>query len=220
MATVATPYGLQMVNNLGGRASNGGTIREFRVAANNAAAIFNGDLVALTTAGQPAAVSATPLAINIPSTSANATAGIVGVCVGARYVSSTGQVTHNHFLPAGLITGGASDVWVMVMDDPYAVFRVKGTAALGTFNSGTAGSGWPGAIGKNAALDFNTAGSTSTGNSGVRLLVGTNGGSLAVTSTLATRIVGFEPGTQTDPFPEFLVKFNVGVHSYTNPLGI
>jgi hypothetical protein len=111
-------------------------------------------------------------------------------------------------------------VFVKVMDDPAALFQVKGTAALGTFNSGTAGSGFPGAIGKNAALGFDTAGSTVTGNSGMNLVVGTNGASLAATSTLAVRIVDVVNGTEGDAYPEFIVKLNVGVHSYDNSLGV
>lgn len=211
MATVATPYGLRAVQAIGGRPFSGGTIREYKVSANNAAAIFNGDLVVLTTAGQPAAVAATPTP---------ATAGIVGLCVGATYVSAEGQVVHNHFLPANLVTGGATEVIVKVMDDPDALFQVKGSAALGTFNSGTAGTGWPGAIGKNAQLGFGTAGSTATGNSGVNLLVGTNGGGLLTTNTFAVRIVDLVKSTESDPFPEFIVKLNVGVHSYETALGV
>jgi hypothetical protein len=220
MATVATPYGLRAINAIGGRPFSGGTIREFKVTANNAAAIFNGDLVVLSTAGQPAAVAASPVGTVLASTSVNATAGIVGVCVGSRYVSADGQVVHNHFLPANLVTGGATEVFVKVMDDPDALFQIKGTEALGTFNSGTAGSGWPGAIGKNAALGFATAGLVSTGNSGVNLIVGTNGAGLVVDADRAVRIVDFVPGTQTDAYPEFIVKLNVGVHSYTNSLGV
>jgi hypothetical protein len=211
MASFATPYGLRAIQAIGGRPFSGGTIREYKVSANNAAAIFNGDLVVLDAAGQPAAVAATPTP---------ATAGIVGVCAGARYVSAEGQPTENHFLPANLVTGGATEVFVKVMDDPAALFRVKGTAALGTFNSGTAGSGWPGAIGKNAELGFATAGSTSTGNSGVNLIVGTNGAGLLTTNTFAVRIVGIADETQLDDFPEFIVKLNVGVHSYDNSLGV
>jgi len=220
MATVATPYGLRAIQAIGGRPFSGGTIREYKVAANNSAAIFNGDLVVLSSAGQPAAVGTTPVAIKIPTTSADATPGIVGVCVGARYVNAEGQPTENHFLPANLVTGGATEVWVKVMDDPAALFQVKGTVALGTFNSGTAGSGWPGAIGKNAALGFGTAGSTSTGNSGVNLVVGTNGASIAATATLAVRIVDIVKGTESDAYPEFIVKLNVGVHAYDNSLGV
>jgi hypothetical protein len=220
MATVATPYGLRAVQAIGGRPFSGGTIREYKVSANNAAAIFNGDLVVLSSAGQPSAVGTSPVAVKIPATAADATAGIVGVCVGARYVNSEGQPTENHSLPANLVTGGATEVFVKVMDDPAALFQVKGSAALGAFNSGTAGSGWPGAIGKNAALGFGTAGSTSTGNSGANLVVGTNGASLAATSTLAVRIVDIVKGTEADAYPEFIVKLNVGVHSYDNSLGV
>lgn len=220
MASTATPYGLQPVNLIGGQSFNGGVIREFKVAANNSAAIFNGDLVVLSSTGQPSAVGTTPTAIKIPTTSADATAGIVGVCVGSRYVNSEGQPTYNNFLPANLITGGASEVFVRVMDDPDALLQIKGTAALGTFNSGTDGSGFPGAIGKNAALGFGTSGSTSTGKSGMNLVVGSNGGGLAATSTLAVRIVDVVAGTESDDYPEFIVKLNVGVHSYTNSLGV
>lgn len=221
MSSVATPYGLKPLNLIGGQSYNGGVIREYKVAANVASAIFNGDLVALSSAGLPSAVGSSPVAIKIPATSADATAGIVGTLVGARFVSaSTKQPLFSNYLPANLITGGATDVWIQVMDDPDALFQVKGTETLGTFNSGTAGSGWPGAIGKNAALGFGTAGSTTTGVSGMNLVVGTNGGSLATTSTLAVRIVDIVKGTEADTYPEFIVKMNVGVHSYYNSLGV
>lgn len=221
MASVASPYGLKPVQLIGGAPYNGGVIREYKVSANNSAAIFNGDLVQLSSAGQPTAVSSSPVAIKIPATSADATAGIVGVCVGARYVNpSTKQPVWSNYLPANTITGGATDVWILVMDEPRGLFQVQGTAALGTFNSGTSGSGWPGAIGKNAALGFGTSGNTTTGVSGVNLVVGSNGGSLATTSTLAVRIVGLVAGTESDAYPEFIVKLNVGVHSYDNSLGV
>ena len=219
MASTASPYGLRPINLIGGQAFNGGVIREYTVATNNSAAIFNGDLVVLSSAGLPSAVGSSPVAIDIPN-AANATAGIVGVCVGAQYTDSTGIVQFRQFLPANIITAGATNVIVRVMDDPDALFQIQGTAALGTFNSGTDGSGWPGAIGKNAQLGFATAGNTATGNSGVNLIVGSNGAGLVATSTYAVRIVDVVDGTQTDDYPEFIVKLNVGVHSYTNSLGI
>jgi hypothetical protein len=220
MATVATPYGLRTIQAMGGRPFSGGSVREFKMSANNAAGIFHGDLVELTTAGQPQRRATTPEAQVLASTSLNATSGIVGVCVGARYVNAEGQFINNHYAPANLVTGGATDVWIRVMDDPYALFQIKGTAALGTFNSGTAGSGWPGAIGMNASISFVGSPSTATGNSNVALTVGTNGGSLAATSSLALRIIDLVRGTEGDAFPEFIVKLNVGVHSYNNPLGL
>jgi hypothetical protein len=224
MSTVATGYGFKPQNLIGGQSYNGGVVREYKVSANNAAAIFNGDLVVLSSAGQPSAVvSTSPVAIQIPATSANATAGIVGVCVGSRYVSAaTKQPLYDNYLPANAVTNAASgtEVFVLVMDDPDALFQIKGTAALGTFNSGTSGSGWPGAIGKNAALGFGSGGNTSSGVSSFVLTVGSNGASLAATTTLALRIVDVVRGTESEAYPEFIVKFNLGVHSYYNPLGV
>lgn len=210
MSTVATGYGLKPQNLIGGQSYNGGVIREYKVTANNAAAIFNGDLVVLSTAGQPSAVTTTP--------TAGTTAGIIGVCVGSRFVSAaTGQPLFANYLPANSVTNAAAntEVFILVMDDPDAVFQIKGSAALGTLSGG-----YPAAIGKNAAISFGSGGNTTTGVSSVVLVVGTNGGSLATTNTLALRIVDVVRGTELDAYPEFLVKFNQGVHSYYFSLGV
>ena len=220
MASTASPNGLIPKNSLGSGSYNGGTLREFPVKANVGTEIYNGQLVQLSTAGLPAGVTTTPDGPKIPATSADATAGIMGVMQGCRYISAEGQLLFKNFLPANLITGGASEVVILVNDDPNAVFQIQGSAALGSFNSGTDGSGFAGAVGMNAELTTLSAGSTTTGKSGMALLVGSNGGSLAATSTHAMRIIGVVPGTENDNFPEFLVKYNVGVHSYTNSLGL
>jgi hypothetical protein len=226
MAATASPYGLRPLNLIGGQPYNGGVIREFTMGTtNNSAAIFNGDLIVLS-AGIPAAVATTsPTAQIIPTTpgnSTNATAGIVGVCVGASFVSPAimKQQLFAQYLPVNAYNNGYRDVAVRVMDDPDALFQIQGTAALGTYNSGTNGSGWRGAIGKNAAISFGTAGSTTTGNSGLALVVGADGGSIATTSTLALRIVDVVRGTESDNYPEFIVKLNHTLHSYYNPLGV
>ncbi len=219
MASVASPYGLKPIGMIGGRATSNSGIREYRVAADTTA-IFTGALIVLSAAGLPSVVASSPVAIQIPATSANATAGIVGVCTGVRYVlPQTRQALWGQNLPINATTAGYTDIWVQVAEDYDQLYQVQGSAALGTFNSGTGGSGWPGAVGKNAALG-NFGGSATTGLSTMNLVVGTNGASLAATTTLGLRIVDVVRGTETDAFPEFLVKFNVGVHSYTNPLGV
>ena len=85
MAATASPFGLKPTNMIGGAPYNGGAIRHYHVKANNSAAIFNGDLVVLSAAGLPAAVSSTPTANELAATSANGTPGIVGVMVGPDY---------------------------------------------------------------------------------------------------------------------------------------
>jgi hypothetical protein len=219
MANTASPYGFKPVMMIGGRQNNNSAIREYKVAADTSA-FYVGALIKLSAAGLPSLVAASPVAIQIPATSANATAGIIGVCMGIRCVNpGTRQALWTQTLPINAVTAGYTDIWVQVYEDYDGLFQIQGTAALGTFNSGTNGSGWPGAVGKNADVSTFT-GSATTGLSATALVVGTNGASLAATTTLPFRIVDVVRGTESDLFPEFLVKFNVGVHSYTNPLGI
>ena len=220
MAATASPFGLKPTNMIGGAPYNGGAIRHYHVKANNSAAIFNGDLVVLSSASLPAAVSSTPSAIKDAQEGAAGTPGIVGVMVGARYIDNNGILQFDQFLPANATTSGFTEIKIMVNDDPRQLYKIQGNAALGTFNSGTDGSGFAGAVGKNCSLDFSTSGSTSTGNSGVSLKIDTNGGTLAATATLGMRVIDVVEGTETDNFPEFIVKFNVGVHAYDNSLGV
>jgi len=206
MAIVSSPYGLRPVNLIGGQVF-AGSFREFKLSTNNSAAIYNGDIIQLTSAGNPQSLSATP--------TAGTTAGIVGVCVGVRYVTpALYQPQYAQYLPSGAITAGYADVFIRVVDDPDALFYVQGSAAFGTLTNGAAG-----AVGKNAALG-NFGGSTSTGNSTVNLVVGANGGSLANTATLAMRVVDVAEESATDAFPDLIVKFNHGTHSYYFATGV
>lgn len=207
MASIASPYGLKPVNLIGGQPYAGST-REVKLSTNNTAGMFNGDIIQLTSAGNPQALTAT--------ITTGTTAGVIGVMVGCRYVNpATKQSNWAQYVPANAITNGYTDVYVMVADDPDLVMQVQGSAAFGTLTNGAAG-----AIGKNAALGNFSAGSTTTGNSAVNLTVGTNGGSLANTNTLAMRIIGVVPGTENDAYPEILVKWNFGAHSYNAATGV
>ncbi len=207
MASTATPFGLRAINLIGGQVF-AGSFREYKLSTNNSNAIFNGDIVQLSSAGNPQALTATP--------TAGTTAGIVGVCVGVRYVTpGLNQPQYAQYCPAGAITAGYTDVYIRVIDDPDALFQVQGSAAFGTLTNGAAG-----AVGKNAALGNFSAGNTLTGNSGVNLVVGTNGASLASTSTLAMRIVDYDENTATDTYPDLIVKFNFGTHSYYFATGV
>jgi hypothetical protein len=206
MAAVSSPYGLAPINLVGGQVF-AGQFREIKLSTNNTAAIYTGDVIQLTAAGNPQSLSATP--------TAGTTAGIVGVCVGVRFTTPLLlQPQYAPYLPANAITAGYSNVYIRVLDDPDALFKIQGSAAFGTLTNGAAG-----AVGKNAALG-NFGGSTATGNSSVNLVVGTNGASLASTNTLAMRIVDVVAGTELDSFPDIVVKFNQGVHSYYFSLGV
>lgn len=200
MANIASATGLKPVNLVGGGPFQGGTIRMFPLFTNATAGFFNGQIIQIDANGEPVA------AIGTPTTT---TAGVVGVCTGVSYVSPTGEYRQDQYLPANAITAGYKDVQIMVNDDPNVVMQIQGTTAYATVAAAQV------AVGKNAPVTVFT-GDSATGNSQMSL---TNGNA-AATGTLAFRIMGFVPGTETDAFPEILVKFNFGVHSYTKSAGI
>ena len=214
MAATSSPYGLKPINLIGGQAFNGGVIRDIPLVVNSSTAFAVGNVIQLSASGVPSSIAATPTAIDIPN-AANATAGIVGVCVGVSYVDPTLKYqVYGQYLPANAVTSGYTNVIIRVCDDPDQLYQVQGSAAFGTLTNGAAG-----AIGKNAALG-NFGQNATTGLSTINLVVGANGGSLAATTTLAMRVVDVVDESANDNFPDLIVKFNVGVHSYTNPLGV
>lgn len=213
MASTATPYGLKPINLIGGQSFNGGAPREYSVAADTTA-FFLGDMISISAAGLLARVTTSP--------TTGTTAGIIGVCAGVRYTNvTTKQSLWAQYLPANATTAGFTDVFVYVWDDPDQIYQIQGSGSLGTFNSGTSGSGWRGAIGKNAAIGNTTAPTNVTpGISAVNLTVGTNGAGIVAGSSGALRILDFVRGTEQDAYPEFIVKFNHGAHSYYFSTGV
>ena len=135
------------------------------------------------------------------------------MCVGVRYVSpATGQTLYAQYLPSGAISAGYTDVYIRINDDPDQLYSIQADTAVGTKTYGALG-----AIGQNAPLKTFT-GNATTGLSQTALDTGTNWGTCAATATLAMRIVDII--TPADTYPEVLVKFNQGMHSYYNSLGI
>jgi hypothetical protein len=214
MASTSSPYGLKPINLIGGQAFNGGVIRDIPLVANSATAFAVGNVIQLGSTGIPSSIAATPTAIDIPN-AADATAGIVGVCVGVSYVDPTLKLqSFGQYLPANAITSGYTNVFIRVCDDPDQLYQIQGSAAFGSLTNGPAG-----AIGKNAALG-NFGQNATTGLSTINLIVGADGASLAATTTLAMRVVDVVAESALDNYPDLIVKFNVGVHSYNNSLGV
>lgn len=207
MAATSTPYGLKPINLIGGQAFNGGVIREIKLSTNNSTAFYTGDVIQLSSAGNPQPLTAT--------ITTGTTAGVVGVCLGVSYVDPNLKYqVFAQYLPAGAINGGYTNVTIHVCDDPDQLYQVQGSAAFGTLTNGAAG-----AVGKNAALG-NFGGNATTGLSTINLVVGSNGGSLASTATLAMRVVDVVAASANDSYPDLIVKFNQGAHSYLFATGV
>jgi hypothetical protein len=208
MASVASPYGLKPVNQLGGTPYAGATRTYLIDPAGTASNIFNGSPVYVNASGYLAVATATgadATTNGFPVGTANT--GIVGVFVGCSYYNAQGQLIFSQYYPTG-VTGV---IQASVVDDPNVVFQVQ-----------SAGSVTQAAVGAN--LFFSTGavatGSTTTGNSTASVVAGAS----AVATTAAFRVVGF-PNVQGfsvvgDAFTDVYVKINPGYHSYTNAVGL
>lgn len=213
MASVASPFGLRPLNLIGGQPYNGGAIREYKLPSNVASAYYTGAVMYINTNGVITPVAASPTAQDLQATSVAGTAGVIGVCVGVRYFDPTLKYwLHAQYLPTGAITAGYTDVYIKVNDDPNQLYLIQAETAVGTKTNGARG-----AIGQNVAIKTFT-GSATTGLSNTVADTGTNWGSVAATTTLGFRIVDIH--TPDDTYPELIVKFNQGAHSYHNALGV
>jgi hypothetical protein len=205
MANVASPYGLVPVNLLGGRVYSGST-RMLPIASGSATSIFFGDVVKPLNTGF------------IDKDTGTSTLTPAGVFLGVNYVDPTYGFTTRQMWTGATVTAGAAPAVGVVCDDPFAVFRIQGSAAMTQtmlFNNFAVVQG---------------SGSTISGDSGVSL----NVASADTTPTLPLRLIGWvgnnsSPGlgagtTQEcvvpgDLFPDCLVMFNFGTHMYLNSTG-
>jgi hypothetical protein len=130
--------------------------------------------------------------------------GTIGIFVGCSYVNTQGQTVFSQYYPAN-----AANAVAFVIDDDRAVFQVQADGPITQAE-----------LGQNVILaegQTNSTGSTVSGNSTIAVSA-----TAAATSTYAFRIVGFAQGTDQavgDAKTDILVKFNVGVHSYSNANG-
>ena len=210
--TVSKPYGLQPINLIGGQVFAGATrsLPITTASVNYNTALFNGDVVMLDSTG-------TVIKGTLDSDT-SAVPGIIGVFVGCSYTNpSTKQKVFQQYWPG--FASGVTDAVAIVVDDPDTLFKV---VSVGSTPNTTGLDITPlqqTVLGNNVQLVLNT-GDTVTGDS----RVGVYWDSGNPTQTYAMRIVDLVPDTSyvssgNIVFPELIVKFNFGFHSYYNATG-
>ena len=195
--TVSGPYGLEPINLVGGQVFAGQT-RLIPIASGSTTAIYYGDIVKLNTAGTLDKVTTTATATNA-----------VGVFLGCTYTNPvTNQKLNAQYYPGAVV---ASDIQAYVQDDYDQLYKVA-VVSSGT----TIGGLTQAAVGQNVSLVQN-AGSTITGDSKVAVL-----NSTGAATSLPFRVVAGIPETvnASGSYTEVVVKFNFGIHTYTNPAGV
>ena len=195
--TVAGPYGLQPINLVGGQVY-AGQVRQIPIASGSSTDIFYGDIVALNTSGQLVKVATTDSASNA-----------VGVFLGCSYTNPATLQPLFYQCYNGPVT--ATDILAFVQDDPDQLYKVAVVSSGVTISGVTRA-----AVGQNAAL-AQTAGSTATGNSKVAVLATTG-----TATTLPLRIIDVIPETvnASGSYTEVIVKFGIGVHTYTTAVAV
>ena len=202
MATTASPYGLIPVKRADGMPYAGATSEYLIDPAGEATNLFYGQVVQIGADGYIALTTATGAdgTTNAFPTGTTLT-GSLGVFVGCEYVNAQGQVIHSQYYPSG--TTGV--VKAYVVDDANVLFQAQLDGAADQSD-----------IGANtffAAAQSTSTGSTRTGKSTSALE------STTVTTTAAFRIVA-AVSPISDAYPDVLVKFNPGYHSFTNAVGL
>jgi hypothetical protein len=210
--TVSKPYGLQPINLIGGQVFAGSTrtlpITTASVSYNTA--LFNGDVVMIGSGGT--------IIKGTLDTDTSAVPGIVGVFVGCSYTNpSTKQKVFQQYWPG--FTSGVTDAVAIVVDDPDTLFKVVSVGSSADTTGLTVTPLQQTVLGNNVQLVLNT-GDTTSGDS----RIGVYWDSGNPTQTYAMRIVDLVPDTSYISsgnlvFPELIVKFNFGFHSYYNATG-
>lgn len=204
MAQIASPYGLRVLKTWGEQYFTGG-MHEYPIltATQNATSIFFGDPVGLQ-GGSVVPLTATPVA-GVP--------GVVGIFQGASWQDPVRGFVNSQMLPAGIITGGATNVKVKVVNNPFVVMRVQADGSVPLGKTGFA-----------ANLGNFGAGSVFDGNSAINLA----SASLTPGTSGSVQIYGYvidagpSPGAGSlpgDPYTDLLVIWNFGVHRFLNATG-
>lgn len=183
---INAPYGLKPVNEFGGLPYAGST-RLYPIATAYASNLFYGDIVQLS----GGTVIAT--AMSAASSPGTATAGTLGVFLGAEFTNSSKQIMRGQYYPASTVSDYTA---AYIVDDPRTVFKaaltVQGTSLANTGT--TIGYINPSFIGTNLYAVTGNAGSTTTGNSALALSGGVissgTSGNVRATTALPFRVVG------------------------------
>ena len=205
MAAVSSPYGLRPIGRLGSVPYTGGTVRQYRLTADNDVAIYTNGICVLNAGainGGDTAPAAGTLDAQTP----------IGICTGVQYTDPTLKYTLNgQYLPVNAITAGYTNILVSVIDDPFALFMVQATVAVTQAS-----------IGLNANLTTLT-GSATTGLSAITI------GTPATTNTYPVKIVDlvnqnsiFGGGLSApgDAYTDCIVMWNLNTHHYSFTTGI
>ena len=198
MANINGAFGLRPIAKMGQNTNSTGAT-EYRIAAGNTNAIYQGTPVIPLAAG----------VIDVVGAAAGGTVGLLGVFWGCEYVSSTtGKKVFSNFWPGS----GANTnfpVKAFVYDDPSQLFVVATSNVVAGFNDEAEVRA---AVFANANFATAASGSTTTGISSATLDLDT----IATTNTLNLRIMGIQDDVENSDFTVAGIPVIVRLNNHFN----
>jgi hypothetical protein len=198
MANINGAFGLRPIAKMGQNTNSTGA-SEYRIAAGNTNAIYQGTPVIPLAAG----------VIDVVGAAAGGTVGLLGVFWGCEYVSSTtGKKVFSNFWPGS----GANTnfpVKAFVYDDPSQLFVVATSNVVAGFNDEAEVRA---AVFANANFATAASGSTTTGISSATLDLDT----IATTNTLNLRIMGIQEDPENADFTDEGIPVIVRLNNHFN----
>ena len=198
MANTNGAFGLRPIGKMGQNANSTGA-SEYRIAAANTNAIYQGSPVIPLNTG----------VIDIVGSAEGGTVGLLGVFWGCEYVSSTtGKTVWSNYWPG---SGADTDypVKAFVYDDPAQTFVIATSNVVAAANTEAEVRA---AIFANANLALATSGSTTTGISSGTLDLNT----IAATNTLNLRIMGIQEDPDNADFTAAGIPVIVRLNNHFN----
>jgi hypothetical protein len=198
MANINGAFGLRPIAKMG-QSTNSTGASEYRIAAGNTNAIFQGSPVIPLAAG----------VIDIVGAAAGGTVGLLGVFWGCEYVSSTTgkKVFSNQWPGSGADTN--FPVKAFVYDDPAQMFVIATSNVVVAANTEAEVRA---AIFANADFALATSGVTTTGISSATLDLNT----IATTNTLNLRIMGIQDDPENADFTVAGIPVIVRLNNHFN----
>ena len=198
MANTNGAFGLRPIAKMG-QSTNSTGASEYRIAAGNTNAIFQGSPVIPLAAG----------VIDIVGAAAGGTVGLLGVFWGCEYVSSTTgkKVFSNQWPGSGADTN--FPVKAFVYDDPAQMFVIATSNVVAAADTEAEVRA---AVFANANFAFATSGSTTTGISSATLDLNT----IATTNTLNLRIMGIQDDPENADFTDEGIPVIVRLNNHFN----
>jgi hypothetical protein len=201
MAKTSAPYGLKPIRRADG-ISYAGAVEQYLIdPAGEATNLFTGQVVTIGADGFIALATTT----GADGSGNNFPVGTIGVFMGCEYINAQGQLINAPNYPSGYAAPTGTQIKAFVVNDPNVLFQAQMDGVIDQSDIG-------------ANTFFAAAQSTSTGT------VRTGNSTSAIESTTVTTAAAFRIVAAVSPigdaFPDVLIKFNPGFHSFTNAVGI